>query len=422
MSGLAMMLMSAGAIILGSDIVSNAETSKLANLGAQIHNNHSATNIDDSIELVVYSGAIHSDNPEIKMAKQLDIPTIERSVLLGIISRQYKYIIAVSGTHGKTTTTAMLGWIFVCAGLSPTIHLGGESIDLKGNTIIGSKDILILEACEYRESFRYLRPDMALITSIEWDHADYYANINEIFASFERFASRAKKVVSRIDTNILQDNNIILGKDYTYNIIQSEPNGYTFVVKYHGENLGEFHLNMIGEHNVLNATFAIITAHQYGIELPIIQYAISHFHGVARRYEKIGKLYGIPVIIDYAHHPTEIACSINGMSSVYGKILTIFQPHTYSRTLALFDEFVRVLSDLSKLIIYQTYPAREELIEGGEAIDLYIALKPYIADLHYAENINEVLEIIAKSMDIDVILVLGAGNLADIIKKQINRE
>ncbi len=422
MSGLAQILHHDGACISGSDASIGLETEKLASMGMRISIGHSADNIDDTVELVVFSGAIHADNPEIKKAQSMHIPIIERSILLGMISRKYGHIIAISGTHGKTTTTAMIGYIFSRAGLNPTIHIGGESIDLKGNTIIGSRDILILEACEYRESFRYLRPDIGIITNVEMDHADYYTDINAVRNSFQRFASHSRSIITCQDSHINHDAVTILGIDYTYKILSTDQMGFDFEIHCMGENLDRFRLNMIGEHNIINAMYAIITALKYGIDIYTIRSAILDFRGVQRRYENIGKIAGIPVVVDYAHHPTEIECSIRGFRQVYGSFLTIFQPHTYSRTIALFDEFIRVLSDLSSLVLYATYPARECVISGGEASDIYLALKPYITDIAYTENIGELLDIIEKHSHVDAILVVGAGNLADIIKKTINVE
>ena len=416
MSGLAKLAIARGAIVSGSDMSSSPVTEELEGMGAIIHVGHEASNITSDIDLVVYTLAISSDNPELLRARELGLPVMERAEMLGHISREYERVVAIAGTHGKTTTTAMLGLICVSAGLNPTIHLGGNSKALGGNTILGDNKYLIVEACEYKESFRFLSPDIGLVTNVELDHVDYYKNIREITEAFSRFVTRSHISICRQDDGIGGSSTILLGHDWKLGRVEFVYNGYNFVVYHKGKVYGEFRLNVLGLHNVDNALCAIACAYELGIAKDIIAQAISDFDGVDRRYECIHTFStGCRLIIDYAHHPTELKRSIEGINGVYPRTLYIFQPHTYSRTFALFDDFVKVLSSVEHLILYATYPAREKELAGGTARDLAEALGERVI---YCENKDDILEQISQNnMDFDCILVLGAGNLAEILKR-----
>ena len=399
MSGLAKILFSMGNKVSGSDRQSSDITFYLKSIGIEVFIGHSDKNITKDIDLVVFSGAIKNDNPELVVAKNLGLKVIERSELLGLISSKYSNVIAISGTHGKTTTTAMIGEIFKNARLNPTIHLGGISVNLKSNTIIGQKDYFILEACEYRNSFRFLKPTCAVITNIEADHLDYYKTYDSIKKAFNNFANNSKYVINE--------------NDYSVKNIKFENEGYAYDVYFKNEFFSSIRLNMLGLHNVKNSLFAIAVANYYGIDKKIIVDSLSQFNGVERRYEKIGYINKTPVIIDYAHHPTELKNSIAGIECVYKKILCVFQPHTYSRTLDFFDEFVEVLK-CKNLILFKTYSAREKEIIGGRAEDLFNAIN---STCTYCNNIDELINEIEKQVcNFDCILVLGAGDLADKLK------
>lgn len=418
MSGLCKMSKVFGADVMGSDICFNEEIAKLQSLGVKIFHKHEASNISKDIDLVIYSGAIHSDNPELQEAKRLSIRTMERSKFLGLVSKLYKNVIAISGTHGKTTTTAMIGEIFQKSGLNPTIHLGGESVNLSDNTIIGGNEFFVVEACEYRESFKYLRPNLLVITNIESDHLDYYKNLNDIKKSFAKLSKHSNNIIIQKPTDISHKNTILLGKDLEAKNIKFCEHGYNFQVYKHDKFYFDCRLNMLGLHNVSNALFAIAVSDFYGIEKDKIKQALEEFGGVKRRYENICAIGEIPIIIDYAHHPTELENSIRGISDEYKNILTIFQPHTYSRTINLLEDFVRVLRKANDLIIFETYPAREKEIIGGRAIDLVEAIKR--DDIEYFDNLDSLKNIVferVQSEDIDCILILGAGDLAEKARK-----
>ena len=417
MSGLCQLAVSFGAEVKGSDSGNNPEIDRLKAMGITVNNNHSADNITRDIDLVVYTTAIRTDNPEYLIAKELGIKTMERAEFLGEISRLYETVIAVSGTHGKTTTTAMLGEIFVLAGLNPTIHIGGESIGLKGNTIVGDNKYLIVEACEYKESFRFLSPTIAVITNIELDHLDYYKDYSAIQLAFQNFADKSNAVVLSKDCDITHKNITTIFGDWEIKSVEFIGNGYNFNVYKYGVFYDSFRLNLLGYHNVINSLFAIAVADRLGIAKDTICRAISGFMGVGRRYETIRKFdNGCRVIIDYAHHYTEIKNSVAGIKDIYGRLLVIFQPHTYSRTAKLFNEFVDTLSAIDNLVLYKTYPARETTIKGGTAKDLFAAVKS--KRKAYFESIDGLLKFINhNTKNFDCILVLGAGDLAEDLKR-----
>lgn len=418
MSGLSRLCFSLGSKVSGSDINFGAECQKLQSENIKVYSNHDEKHITKDIDLVVFSGAIKSDNCELIKAKKLGIKTIERSKLLGLISNEFSHVIAISGTHGKTTTVSLLGEIFLRANKNPTIHIGGESVNLNDNTIIGGKDYLILEACEYRKSFLSLKPEMSCITNIESDHLDYYKDYKEIYKTFEKFAKNSSHLVSFSD--IKHKNKIDLNKDFKVDNIKFSDFGYTFDVYKNNSFYEKFRINYLGCHNIKNALCAIAIADYYGISKDIIKDAVQSFRGVKRRYEIIGEVQNTKVMIDYAHHPTEIENSIAGLKSYYKNILIVFQPHTYSRTLTLFDDFVRVLKRIKHLIIYKTYPAREPKIIGGDALDLYNQLG---GDVEYFDNFDSLKLGIQKNLErdnFDLILILGAGDLAEIFKEYLD--
>lgn len=419
MSGLAKLVISAGGIVSGSDISSSIEVKQLIGLGATISIGHDADNVRPDHDLIVCSSAISYDNVELVRARMLNIRIMERSEFLGCIASCYDKVIAVSGTHGKTTTTAIISEILTIAGLNPTIHLGGESIGLKGNTIIGGNEYFVVEACEYKESFRYLNPYIGIITNIEFDHPDYYKSFDDIHDAFTRFADNSGCVITTESTNIVHGDKVTIDSDWKVKNIQCVCNGYSFNVYYRGEFYHSFRINMLGQHNITNSLFAIATAHRLGIDRETIESALAGFQGVERRYECIHTYEtGCRVIIDYAHHPTELRTSIEGLRDVYKRTLYIFQPHTYTRTKALFGDFVEVLKDLPNIIMYPTYPAREQEIVGGRAIDIYTALPQ--KSKYYIDNIHSLLSTMRSfSTTFDCVLVLGAGSLAEKLKSSL---
>lgn len=423
MSGLAKIMLSMGHKVSGSDHSFTKEVENLKKLKVKVHKSHDENNITKDIDLLVYSGAIKTSNPEIIRAKSLGIKCIERSQFLGQVSKYYQSTIAISGTHGKTTTTAMIGEIFCLAGLNPTVHLGGESVNLKTNTLIGGNGFFIVEACEYRESFRYLKNELAVITNIECDHMDYYKNFRQIEKSFCKFARNSKVLIKHKDVNVNHSNLIVVGDDWTADDIVLSKGGFDYKVYYKSTFFAKIRLNMLGRHNITNSLYAIATAYQYKIPKDIIVDGLRTFQGVGRRYETIGTISKTPVIIDYAHHPTEIDSSIKGIIEEYASILVVFQPHTYSRTLKLFDDFIKVFKNTTHLVLFETYSAREQEIDGGRAIDLYNSMSGQNV-VYYTEKLDVLMDLLEKenqTYNFDAILVLGAGDLADKLKNTIKK-
>jgi len=422
MSGLAKICLHNGAAVSGSDVNNNSHIDNLRLLGAKIFNNHDKDNISKNIDLVVLSGAISKDNVELLYAKELGIKVVERSQFIGYISKCYKSVIAISGTHGKTTTSSLIGYIFYCAKLNPTIHIGGDMVNFNNNTIIGGSDYLIIEACEYRESFKFLNPETSIITNIECDHLDYYKDYNHICSAFTNFANNSKYLIKDVSVKINHEKYEEVGSDWTACNIEYKLSGYDYDVYFKNKFIGHFRLNMIGEYNVINSIFAISVAYKYRIDIETIIKAVASFKGVKRRNELIGNIDNIPIVCDYAHHPTEINNSIKGIRQIFNNPLIIFQPHTYSRTLTLFKDFVKVFNDVDNVIMYKTYPARETLIEGGTAKDLYNAItcnnKYYIEDV--CDLVKSIKKII-KNNKIDGVIVLGAGNLYDMLENYVNK-
>ena len=417
MSGLCQLAFYFGATVLGSDSGDNPEIDKLKALGIIVNNTHSADNITANIDMVVYTSAIKSDNEEYIRTLELGITLMERAEFLGLISQMYNNVIAISGTHGKTTTTAMIGEIFVSAGLNPTIHIGGESIGLKGNTVIGKNEYFIVEACEYKESFRYLKPTLAIVTNIELDHLDYYKDYSAIHTAFQKFANNSCAVITTCDTSLEHEDITAIFQDWEIKAVEFIGGGYNYNVYKQGVFYDTLRLNMLGYHNLINSLFAIAVADKFGIEKTTINRAISSFMGVGRRYETIHIFSsGCRLIIDYAHHYTEIKNSVAGIKDIYDNILVVFQPHTYSRTEKLFNEFVDTLSAIDSLVLYKTYPAREELIIGGTAEDLYRAVTS--KKKAYFDNLDSLHAFIKRNSNkFDCILVLGAGDLALDLKR-----
>lgn len=428
MSALAQFCMCFGANISGSDIAINPETRKLASLGATIYHGHNEKNITKNIDIVVYSGAIHSDNPEYKMAQNLGLKMMERSEFLGVVMGLYDKSIVVTGTHGKTTTTALVGEIFIRNTDNPSIHLGGEAVSF-GNAKIGNKKVFVSEGCEYRNSIQYLKPNIALITNIELDHTDFYENYEMVENAFLNFAEQVQDTVLIFENNdfakkINAKNHVItVGFDGDYDIVgknlrKNTDGTYTFDVFY-DTYIGRFKTNLYGLHNAKNALCAIAIGVVSDVPSSIIYTAVREFKGVKRRMECVGLIGGTKVICDYAHHPTEIKNSIECVSSGGKRVLCVFQPHTFSRTIGLKIEFQKCFNGVAKLVLFKTYPAREKYIVGGSAKELFNSLK--FRNKSYCDTILELADELKNAEDYDVVLVLGAGDIYEKTKKAIKK-
>lgn len=375
MSGIAELLMKDGFTVSGSDRQQSELTDRLKKLGAEIHIGHKAENITDQ-QLVVYSAAIHEDNPERVRAKELGIPQIERAEMLGRIMKDYSSPICISGTHGKTTTTGMIAQTFLECGCDPTVTVGGSLDAIGGNLRIGGKEYFIAEACEYHSSFLSFFPKVSVILNVEADHLDYFRDINHIIETFHALAeltpgdgciiantddANVLKAIEGINCRILSFG-IESDAEYTAADIAHEGNdfySYTLIVK--GESRGRITLSVPGKYNIYNSLASCAVADVFGLDAASVSRALNHYCGAHRRFERKGELNGAVIVDDYAHHPTEINATISAALEMdYKKIYLVFQPHTYSRTYTLYNDFVQVLSRKGiQVILTDIFAARE---------------------------------------------------------------
>ncbi len=424
MSALAHMLRFFGYRVSGSDRSETDITKRLNSADIETYKGHCADNVHDP-DLVCYTAAISPDNPELVKARSLGIPTMERAELLGQLMKDYKFPIAIAGTHGKTTTTSMLSLVLLEAGLDPSIMIGGELPQIGGNYKIGGKDYLVFEACEYVESFLHFNPYLSVITNVEEDHLDYFHDILHIISAFERFArlnsplgciivcsddKNTQTVVQNVDRRIVKYGTISKNNEfYVKNMHINESNKTEVQVYAYGKYVTNLELSVHGTHNVLNALGAFAAAWELGVQPDAIKRGLESFGGTKRRFEELGEVNGIKVVDDYAHHPTEIQSTLHTAKQLTsGDVWCIFQPHTYSRTKAFLTKFAEALSLADKVILTDIYPAREvfdgtihsrdleNLIEKSKYIGEFDAVEKYILD---------------NAKTGDLVITMGAGDI-----------
>jgi UDP-N-acetylmuramate--alanine ligase len=428
MSGLAEILIKNSYKISGSDMQSSHITNKLKEKGAEIYIGHNGDNIKD-VDLVVYTAAISPKNPEFLKAKELNLPLMDRAEFLGHIMKGHKYNVAVSGTHGKTTTTSMICHITLKEDVDPTILVGGELDIIDGNVLAGNGEYFITEACEYKASFLRFFPYIGTILNIDADHLDYYRDINHIKDTFIQFINlipkdgyliaciedeNVKEILSshNYDCNMLTyglNEGILQGKNINYN----EFGCATFDVYKEGLMLFQISLNVPGQHNVLNALASIGTALSLNFSESSIIDGLSSYGGTHRRFELKGTKDGITVIDDYSHHPTEIRACLNATKNYpHHKIYCVFQPHTYTRTLSLFEDFSNAFSGVDNLILADIYAARET--------DTGVVSSTMLGDRIRQKNVNcinfhsfdEIVHYLKNNLkDGDLLLTMGAGDV-----------
>lgn len=418
MSALAKLILKQGKQVAGSDAVASANTQALSALGIPICIGHSADNIKHmDVDYLVINGAITDDNPELLYAKQHGIKIIYRETLLAQIARHYQKVIAVAGCHGKSSTTAMIGLILNQAEQQPTVHNG-----VQDNLQIGGKQWFVTEACEFRKSFLKLKPYIAVITNVDADHLDCYRDLDEIKQCFTQFAQQSEIIIKQAtDRNSIllfgKQRTITFGLEYgdvhAKNIQELPGGGHQFEIVINSQIFGVFYqispfiICVPGLHNVLNAIAAITCALVCQIDLGSIHRAIANYRGIARRFQHFAKIGKTPVILDYAHHPREILTTIQTAQNLYTKFLLVFQPHTYTRTIALWDNFIQVLSRVPNLVIYKTFAARGKTIVGGRALDLSRTLK--VKYLATTKALTCYLQEHAAAYD--AIILCGAGDV-----------
>jgi len=438
MSGIAKLLLNGGFKVSGSDNTKSALTEELEEAGATVFYGQKASNIPADCEIVVYSAAIRTDNPEYAEAVRRGLPMFSRAELLGMIMKNYQNAAAVAGTHGKTTTTGMLSEIFMAAGLDPTISIGGILPSIGGNFRIGGNRMFLTEACEYTNSFLELCPDMEVILNIEADHLDFFKDIDDIRASFREFTRRLDSDGVLIINAEIEDLGyftegasckcITYGVDVPadYQAVNIEYNDSavpSFNVLRKGKDIGRFSLNVPGVHNAGNAVAAIALSEHLGIDMETVRAGLKAFAGTERRFQKKGEFNGVILVDDYAHHPTEIRASLTAAAAVpHRKLMCIFQPHTYSRTAAFLDNFADALSLADEIVLAEIYAARETNTIGISSADLCDKLTAMGKKAVFFPTFEEIEDYVLKNTAPgDLVFTMGAGNVnrigEDILEK-----
>jgi UDP-N-acetylmuramate--alanine ligase len=431
MSGLAEILLDRGFTVSGSDSHESKLTDHLAAMGAKINYPQSADNINASIDVVVYTAAIHPDNPEFKAAEEAGIPMLTRAQLLGEIMRNYKESINVSGTHGKTTTTSMITEILLEAEKDPTVSVGGMLKDIGGNVRVGGSEMFVAEACEYTNSFLSFFPTIEVILNVEADHLDFFKDLDDIRHSFKKFTEKLP------DNGLLVINQDIVhyeyfteglkcrivtfghdkSADYTANFISYDKAACPqYTLFYHGEELAKVKLGVPGEHNIYNSMAAIAVCRELGIDLKVILKALLNFKGTERRFQKKGTVNGFTIIDDYAHHPQEIAATIEAAKKYpHRKLWIAFQPHTYSRTAALLDDFAGALSQADEIVLADIYAAREQNTIGISSDDLRQHMLQQNTNVYYIPSFPKIEEFLLEHVKPgDLVITMGAGNIYEV--------
>ena len=431
MSGLAEILLTEGFTISGSDRAPSDLTRGLEAKGAQVFYGQREENLSEEIDLVVYTAAIKSDNPELLAAKKRGIPTLTRAQLLGQMMKNYKVPIAVSGTHGKTTTTSMISQILLTAKTDPTLSIGGIYHPIGGNIRVGSSDLFVTEACEYTNSFLSFFPKIGIILNIEEDHLDFFKDLADIRSSFHRFALLLPSDgVLIINGNIKDVEEITEGlscqvitygssPEFTYSASEvsfSVDGCPSFRLMQKGKPAGRFTLKVHGEHNIANALAAIALAKLLHISEETIAAGLSAFNGSDRRFEYKGQINGINIIDDYAHHPTEIRATLNTAAKYpHKKVWCVFQPHTYTRTKAFLDEFAAALSLADEVVLADIYAAREKDTLGVSAKTLQEKILSLGHPCHYFPSFEEIERFLLENCTKDDLLItMGAGDVVKI--------
>lgn len=443
MSGLAELLQKEGFLVAGSDMKESATTKYLREKGISVDIGHRKENITEEVTKVVYTVAIAKDNPEYLEAEEKKIPLIVRGELLGTIMKRYSNSIAISGTHGKTTTTSMIAQSLLTANLDPTITVGGILPNIGSYLRIGESSYFVAEACEYHNSFLHLNPYVGIILNLEEDHLDFFNSLEEIQESFLQFTKQIDKdgllicnagldIVERvkeeassqtvetvfIETEIEAEIEVEIEADWiAKNMIYEETGGSTFDVWYKGNFFDTFHLNIPGDYNILNALCTIASTHFLKVDRSVVKQALEEFYGAERRFQRKGNVNGVEVIDDYAHHPTEIKATLSALKTMqYKKRWCVFQPHTYSRTKFLLQEFATAFTDADEIIITEIFPAREphdptihsemladliqkDLIEKGKSV-------------RYIQTFEAVVSYLKEQIQKgDCVMTIGAGDV-----------
>ena len=438
MSGIAAILKNWGFNVTGSDSSDSETVQTLIKKGIKVAIGHDLDSIATS-DVVVYSAAIKKDDPEMIEAKKLNIPTIERADFLGEITRCYTDTICVSGTHGKTTTTSMISLVFIEALKDPSIQVGAYLKQIDGNYLVGNSEHFIIEACEYVESFLKFSPKAEIILNIDNDHLDYFKTFENIKNAFIKYVKLLPDdgilVINGDDKNCIDLKNYTKANVITYginnrnvdfyadNITFNEDGFPSFDVYHNGNKLEHFSLSVPGKHNVLNSLACIALSYNYSIDIPYIKSALKKFTGAHRRFEYVGKMNNnVSVYDDYGHHPTEIIATAKSlMNKKYNQSWVVFQPHTYSRTKNLLDDFANALLNFDNIIILDIYAARESNTYGISSKDLVNKINSLGKTALYIPDFDECVNFVKSHVKSnDIVMTLGAGTVTNIGPMLIN--
>lgn len=430
MSGIAKLLLNKGYQISGSDRNTSKEIQHLQQLGVKVYIGQKRENIKNP-DLIIYTDAILPDNEELIRAKELDVPCVTRGQFLGALMRNYLHSIAISGSHGKSTTTSMISKILINSPFNPSILIGGNLDDIDGNVLCGSEDYLVTEACEFKANILHYYPSMAIILNIDADHLDFYKNIDHIVDTFigymKNLDENSKAIINIDDKNCLPLLEHIKGKAITfgmnnekatYNItnISFDKVGHPcFDIENKKFGRHHFCLNIIGRHNIYNAAAAIIATYETGIDVETIKNAIKEYRNLHRRmevYGTIGDEKKAVILTDYGHHPREIKSCLSSIAEhKKGRLVCIFQPHTYSRTKLLLNDFAKCFDDCDEVIVTEIYAAREKYDPTIHSIDLVEKLNKNKINAIYLKTFEEARDYIFETFkDNDTIITTGCGN------------
>lgn len=427
MSGIAALLLNKGYKISGSDRTLTDITKNLEDNGAKIFIGQRKENIT-SPDLVVYTDAILDDNEELIAARNLDVPVVTRGVFLGALMKNYKHSIAVSGSHGKSTATSMISKILLNSSEDASILLGGELGDMHGNVHVGDDKYLVTEACEYKGNIRYYYPQTVIILNIDEDHLDYYKDLNDIVDTFKAYL-RNQDENSKTILNLNEENNKLVldsvqGELITYaqenyeadyvahNIAFDDIGRPNFDLKMKNGLVEHFELGVIGRHNINNAMASIIATYENGIDIPTIKENLRAYSGLKRRMEIIGHVNDATIMTDYGHHPSEIEVTLNALKEhTEGKLVCIWQPHTYSRTKTLFDDFLNCFDGADEVVITDIYAAREKYDPSIHSKDVVEALIEKGINAKYLGTFEQARDYVYEiAQPSDLIITTGCGN------------
>src|SRR5512139_2735424 len=429
MSGIAEVLLNLGYHVSGSDLRETEVTKRLISLGCDISYGHRKENVKEA-DVVVVSSAVRRGNPEVEIAEQRLIPVIPRAEMLAELMRM-KVGIAIAGTHGKTTTTSLISTVLAAGGLDPTVVIGGRLNSIGSNARLGQGDFLVAEADESDGSFVKLMPTIAVVTNIDADHLDYYSGIDEIKEAFLSFLDKlpffglavlcldhpnVQSLIPRLKKRFTTYG-LTTQADYQAKEIVFDEFSTTFDVLHQRKEVGRLRLQMPGIHNVYNALATVATAFEFDIPFRVVQESLGDFKGIQRRFQIKGEKKGILVVDDYGHHPVEIMATLKAARSGWKRrVVAVFQPHRYSRTQALFKEFLSAFYDADVLVLTDIYPAGEDRIEGVEAKSLFEGIREYgHKDVTYIPNKREIAEHLLRIVKPgDLVMTLGAGDITQI--------